>query len=81
MSFDPEATDAEILAQLLGKKIRYWIDSVDSDDIEFVRPTNNGKPFYKVERKAKPVYDQVHFVGTYGFRAIYLSNILEVRKK
>ena len=78
--FMPGATDEQIMRKLLGRKVIYWADMLDREESEYVRPTNVGKRFYRVQRYENyPTLDQVHFVGQFGFRSIYLSSIIRVK--
>ena len=80
VGFMPGATDSAIMRKLLGRKVKYYSDMLDAEQVEFVRPTNQGKPFYKVDRFPNyPTLDQLNFVGEFGFRAIYLSSIIGVK--
>jgi len=80
MGFMPGADDAAILRKLLGRKVIYFADMLDREEVEFVRATNKGKVFYRIERfESYPTLDQIHFVGEFGFRSVYLGSIIGVK--
>ena len=79
--FMPGASEGMILEKLLGKKIVYFSDLLDADTVDYVRPSNKDNRYYRVERfKNFPELDQIHFVGEFGFRSIYLSAIIRIKK-
>lgn len=78
--FMPGASDIDIMRKLLGRKVVYYNDLANEEQFDYVRQTNKGNRYFRVERfDGYPELNQIHFIGEHGFRSIYIDSIVKLR--